>query len=91
MTITINNDNKPILPSFLLCLWSNHPFGNRQYLIVNQLEIHLGKLLHLTELYKLSNELVQTISMVCDIIFLNTERSINHLIVHVNLRRTSFI
>ncbi|CAF4956651.1 unnamed protein product, partial [Rotaria sp. Silwood1] len=45
--------------SYLLCLWRNHPFGNRQYLIVNQLEMNLGKLFHLNELFKLSNELIQ--------------------------------
>ncbi|CAF4598603.1 unnamed protein product [Rotaria sp. Silwood1] len=54
-----NNKNKPILSSYLLCLWRNHPFGNRQYLIVNQLEMNLGKLFHLNELFKLSNELIQ--------------------------------
>ncbi|CAF1493081.1 unnamed protein product, partial [Rotaria sordida] len=58
-----NNTNKPILPSYLLCLWRNHPFGNRQYVIINQLEINLGKLFHLNELFKLSNELIQIISM----------------------------
>ncbi|CAF3360705.1 unnamed protein product [Rotaria socialis] len=63
ITITVNNGNKPILPSYLLCLWRNQPFGNRQHLIINQLEIHLGKLFHLNELLKLSNELVQTMSM----------------------------
>ncbi|CAF3165966.1 unnamed protein product [Rotaria sp. Silwood2] len=65
ITITSNNNNKPLLPSYLLCLWRYHPFSNQQYLIVNQLEINLGKLFHLNELFKLSNELIQVMLTVC--------------------------
>ncbi|CAF1324498.1 unnamed protein product [Adineta steineri] len=63
ISIELNNDqNKLLLPSYLLCSWRNHPFGNRPNIIANQLEINLGKLFHLNELLKLSVELVQFMS-----------------------------
>lgn len=64
ITLTLNNQNKPLLPSHLLCIWRNQPFGNRLNIIINQLEINLGKLFHLNELLKLSIELVQSVTTV---------------------------
>ncbi len=65
ITIDLNNNNEPILSSYFLCLWKNHPFGNRPNLITKNLEINLGKLFHLNELLKLSIELIQIMSTVC--------------------------
>ena len=65
ITIALNDNNsKQILPSYLLCLWKNHPFNNRLSLVVSQLEINLGKVFHLNELFQLNVELVQFVTMV---------------------------
>jgi len=64
ITIELNNNHRQILPSYLECIWKNHPFGNRPNLIANKLEINLGKLFHLNELFKLTIELIQTMSTV---------------------------
>ncbi|CAF2044632.1 unnamed protein product [Rotaria magnacalcarata] len=61
ISLTLSN-NKTISPTYLSCLWKNHPFGNHLNLIGNQLEINLGKLFQLNELFKLSHELVQILS-----------------------------
>jgi hypothetical protein len=63
ISLTLNN-NKSISPAYFACLWKNQPFGNNPNLLENQLEINLGKLFQLNELFKLSNELVQVLSMV---------------------------
>ena len=65
ITIVLNNDNKSILPSYILCIWNNHPFNNKFNLIINQFEINLRKLFYLNDLFKLSIELVRTMSTVC--------------------------
>ena len=46
------------------CLWKYHPFDHRPNLLVKQLETNLGKLFLLSELFKLSIELVQSTSTV---------------------------
>ncbi|CAF0818070.1 unnamed protein product [Rotaria sordida] len=61
ISLTLNN-NKSILPIYFSCLWKNHPFGSHLNLIENQLEINLGKIFKLNELFKLSHELVQILS-----------------------------
>ena len=65
LTIEFNTNNKTILSSYLVCIWRNHPFGNRPNLLINQLEISLEKLFYLKHLFKLTIELVQVISTVC--------------------------
>ena len=63
ISLTLNN-NKSILPTYFSCLWKNHPFGTSPSLLENQLEMSLGKLFQLSELFKLSRELVQVLSTV---------------------------
>jgi len=63
ISLTLNN-NKTILPTYFSCLWKNHPFANNPNLLEKQLEINLGKIFYLNELFKLSHELVQILSMV---------------------------
>ncbi|CAF1653608.1 unnamed protein product, partial [Adineta ricciae] len=58
-----DSENQARLSTYLVCLWRNHPFGNRPNVIAKQIEANLGKLLHLNELLKLSLELVQFMSM----------------------------
>jgi len=70
ISITLNNNNRPLIPTYLLCFWRNQPFGNRPNVIANQLEINLGKLFHLNELFKLSIELIQITSTVCSSVFI---------------------
>ncbi len=66
ISLTLNN-NQTILPTYFSCLWKNHPFGTNPNLITNQLEIHLGKIFQLNDLFKLSHELVQILSTVSPI------------------------
>jgi hypothetical protein len=63
ISLTLNN-NKTILPTYFSCLWKNHPFANNPNLLEKQLEINLGKIFYLNELFKLSHELVQILSVV---------------------------
>ena len=63
ISLTFNN-NKPILPNYMSCLWKNRPFGNSPNLLINQLEANLGKLFQLHDLLKLSHDLVQVLSVV---------------------------
>ena len=78
LTIGMNDEKKLIPPSYFLCLWRHHPFGNRPNIIANRLEINLGKLFHFNELLKLSLELIQVMSTVCLVIdvekFLSDDR-----------------
>ena len=64
ISLTFNNINKPILPNYMSCLWKNRPFGNSPNLLINQLEVNLGKLFQLQDLLKLSHDLVQVLSVV---------------------------
>ncbi|CAF1565663.1 unnamed protein product [Adineta ricciae] len=56
------NDNKQISPTYFSCLWRNQPFANHPNLLEKQLESNLGKLFQLSDLFKLSHELVQVLS-----------------------------
>ena len=46
------------------CLWQYQPFGRIPHLLIEQLEMTLSKLVQLNDLFKLSLELVRTISRV---------------------------
>lgn len=63
ISLTLNN-NKTILPTYFSCLWKNHPFANNPNLLEKQLEINLGKIFHLKDLFKLTHDLVQVLSTV---------------------------
>ncbi|CAF3532192.1 unnamed protein product [Adineta steineri] len=56
------DDKKDIKPTYFSCLWKNQPFGNHPNLLEKQLDVNLGKLFHLNELFQLSHELVQVLS-----------------------------
>lgn len=60
--------------AYLTCLWRNHPFGNRPNLLAKKLEIYWRKVSHLHELLKLTIELIQVISTVCQSIISNRSR-----------------
>jgi len=85
ISLTLNN-NTTILPTYFSCLWKNHPFSNNPNLLEKQLEIYLGKIFHLYELFKLSHDLVQILSTV-SIFF---ENRIKNLVKHVIVLKTFF-
>ena len=56
------------------CLWQYQPFGRIPHLLIEQLEMTLSKLVQLNDLFKLSLELVRTISRVSIYHFSTTSR-----------------
>lgn len=78
ISLTLNN-NQTILPTYFSCLWKNQPFSNNPNLLEQQLELNLGKLFQLIDLFKLTHELIQIISTVCICLF--SKRLVMHIIV----------
>ena len=64
ISLTFNQNQSFILPSYLSCLWKNQPFGQTPIQFTNQFDLYLGKLFQLNDLFKLSHELVQVLSTV---------------------------
>lgn len=63
ISLTLNK-NQSISSSYFSCLWQHQPFGSSPNELVKQLDIHLGKLFQLNDLFRLSYELVQVLSSV---------------------------
>lgn len=63
ISLTLNN-NQTISSNYFACLWKNHPFASNPTVLEQQLQLNLGKVFHLIDLFKLTHEFVQILSTV---------------------------